>query len=48
MQVYIHVQSQARNSYHMGYFAEEIDAAKAYDREILKVSTPYRMASCNI
>ena len=37
LQVYIHVQSQARNSYHLGYFASEMEAAKAYDREILKV-----------
>ncbi|BDA43997.1 probable AP2-like ethylene-responsive transcription factor CRL5 [Coccomyxa sp. Obi] len=36
-QVYVHVQSQAKNSYHLGYFANEVDAAKAYDREILKV-----------
>ena len=37
LQVYIHMQSQARNSYHLGYFASEVEAAKAYDREILKV-----------
>lgn len=40
LQVYIHVQSQARNSYHLGYFASDIEAAKAYDREILKVRMP--------
>ena len=37
LQVYVHVQSQAKNSYHLGYFANEVDAAKAYDKEILKV-----------
>ena len=37
LQVYVHVQSQARNSYHLGYFADEEEAAKAYDKEILKV-----------
>ena len=37
VQVYVHVQSQARNSYHLGYFADETEAAQAYDREILKV-----------
>lgn len=43
LQVYVHVQSQAKNSYHLGYFANEVDAAKAYDREILKVCMSQRM-----
>ena len=37
MQVYVHVQSHARSSYHLGYFASEVEAARSYDREILKV-----------
>ena len=36
LQVYVHVQSQARSSYHLGYWADEAEAARAYDREILK------------
>ena len=36
-QVYVHVQSQARSSYHLGYYPDEEAAARAYDREILKV-----------
>jgi len=36
-QVYVHVSSAARASYHLGYFASEADAARAYDREIVKV-----------
>ena len=35
----MHVQCQARSSYHLGYWADEAEAARAYDREILKVTT---------
>ena len=45
-QVYVHVQSQARSSYHLGYFADEAEAARAYDREILKVGAAVCILLC--
>eukprot|EP00884_Botryococcus_braunii_P009510 jgi/Botrbrau1/18560/Bobra.0367s0009.2 len=39
-QVYIHVPQGASRSYHHGYFDDEIEAARAYDREVLRVRGP--------
>ena len=39
-QVYVHVPSSPRASYHLGYYASQAAAARAYDRELVRARGP--------